>query len=213
MERITDSIHHLDELLGGPTLILGDGEVTLVDTGVPGSEDEILAALDSLGRDRAEIRHVLITHADADHVGGIESIVAATGARVYASQHEANVIEGRTPSRRGETKQWGRIDEVVEPGETLPLHGGIEVVGTAGHTVGHVSYYLRDEGVLLAGDCVNNMDGLAGSPPHITADAEQARGAVRTLARLAPSTVCFGHGPSLVGDAAQKLAELDASLG
>jgi glyoxylase-like metal-dependent hydrolase (beta-lactamase superfamily II) len=212
VERIGENVVHLPEVHGGPTLVLGD-EVTLVDTGIPGSEQEIFAALESLGREGSEIRHVLVTHADGDHVGGLEAIVAATGARVYASGHEADVVEGTAPSRRGETKRWGSVDERVEPGQTLPLHGGVDVVGTPGHTLGHVAYHLRPGDVLLAGDCVNNMEGLSGSPPHLTADAQQARQAVRTLAALRPSTICFGHGPSLVGDAADRLAELDASLG
>ena len=147
-----------------------------------------------------------------DHVGGLAALVEATGARVYASEHEANVIEGSAPSRRGETRAWGAVDERVQPGETLPFHGGIEVLDTAGHTLGHVAYFLRRDGVLIAGDCVNNREGLAGSPPELTADAEQARAAVHAIAALEPQTICFGHGPSLVGNAGDALGELAAGL-
>jgi glyoxylase-like metal-dependent hydrolase (beta-lactamase superfamily II) len=212
MERISDSIHHLPDLVGGPTLLLGEDEVVVIDTGVPGADADILAALAELGREPQEVRHVLITHADGDHVGGLAALVAASGARVYASEHEADVIEGRAPSRNGETREWGRVDERVRPGDTLPVHGGIEVIDTAGHTLGHVSYFLPEDGVLVAGDCVSNRDGLAGSPPQLTADEAQARETVRTLAALAPRTLCVGHGPSLVGDAAERLAELDRTL-
>ena len=212
MERITDSIHHLPDVVGGPTLLLGDAEVVLVDTGVPGADAEILAALAELGREPHELRHVLITHADGDHVGGLAALVEATGARVYTSEHEADVIEGRALARNGETREWGRVDQRVRPGETLPVHGGIEVIGTAGHTLGHVAYFLPADGVLVAGDCVNNSDGLVASPPRLTADADQARNAVHTIAELAPQTLCMGHGPSIVGDAAERLAELDRSL-
>jgi glyoxylase-like metal-dependent hydrolase (beta-lactamase superfamily II) len=212
MEHISDSIHHLPDVVGGPTLLLGEDGVVVVDTGVPGAEADILAALAELGRDPNEVRHVLITHADGDHVGGLAALVAATGARVYASEHEAEVIEGRAPARSGETRESGRVDQRVRPGETLSVHGGIEVVDTAGHTLGHVAYFLPVDGVLVAGDCVNNSDGLVASPPRLTADEDKARVAVRTIAALRPRTLCMGHGPSLVGDAAEGLAELDDSI-
>jgi glyoxylase-like metal-dependent hydrolase (beta-lactamase superfamily II) len=212
MERITASIRHLPDVIGGPTFLLGEDDVVVVDTGVPGADADILAALEELGRQPNEVRHVLITHADGDHVGGLAALVEATGARVYASEHEADVIEGRAPARNGDTREWGHVDQRVEPGETLPLQGGIQVVDTAGHTLGHVAYFLPRDGVLVAGDCVNNSDGLVASPPHLTADADAARQAVRTIAELAPPTMCMGHGPSLVGDAAERLAELDRTI-
>jgi glyoxylase-like metal-dependent hydrolase (beta-lactamase superfamily II) len=211
MEQITPTVHHLPDVMGGPTLIVDD-EVTIVDTGIPGADEEILAALGSLGRERTHVTRILITHSDGDHVGGLAALVDATGARVYASEHEANVIEGAAPSRRGETREWGRVDERVTPGQTLPFHGGIEVIDTAGHTLGHISYFLRADGVLIAGDCIGNREGLASSPPELTVDEARARVATQTVAALRPQTVCFGHGPSLVCDAADRLAELAAGL-
>jgi glyoxylase-like metal-dependent hydrolase (beta-lactamase superfamily II) len=208
IEEVTPSVHHLPEIVGGPTLILGDNSVTLVDTGVPGADVEIVEALESLGRSSDDVKRILITHADGDHVGGLAALADATGARVYASEHEAKVIEGQAPSRRGETHVWGRVDECVTPGDALPFHGGIDVIDTAGHTLGHVAYFLRSDGVLFSGDCVNNRGGLSGSPPELTADEEQARAAVQTIAALRPRSVCFGHGPSLIGDAAAQLDEL-----
>ena len=211
VERIGERVAHLPDLVGGPSFILDD-EVTLVDTGLEDDAAEILAALESLGRRREELTRILITHADRDHVGGLAEILAATGARVYAPAHEADVIEGKTESRAGGTKEWGRVDERVEPGTTLPIHGGIDVVDTRGHTHGHVVYFLREDGVLFAGDAVNNTEGLVRSPSRITADEEGADEAVHTIAALRPASVCFGHGPSLVGDAAERLEELAAQI-
>jgi glyoxylase-like metal-dependent hydrolase (beta-lactamase superfamily II) len=212
IERIGDNVVHLPDVLGGPSFVLGDDELTLVDTGLEGAGEEILAALQSLGRRPDELTRILITHADRDHVGGLAEVVAATGARVYAPGGEADVVEGKTASRAGDTKEWGRVDERVEPGTTLSFHGGIDVIDTHGHTHGHVAYLLRDGGVLFAGDCVNNTEGLVRSPARITADEQGADEAVRTIAALRPTSVCFGHGPSLVGDAAEQLDALAASL-
>lgn len=206
-ERIGERVVHLPEIVGGPTILL-DETVTIVDTGVPGSEDAILAALADAGRSPDEVANIVITHADGDHVGSLRALAARTGATVWAGEHEADVIEGRAPGRGGDVQQSGSVDRRFAPGDVLPLHGGIESVDTHGHTAGHVSLFLPRERILIAGDALNNRDGLSGSAPEHTLDAGDARTAVRTLAALRPDTIVFGHGPSLVGGAGDRLAEL-----
>jgi glyoxylase-like metal-dependent hydrolase (beta-lactamase superfamily II) len=214
METIADTVYHLPEIVGGPTILVGDGLVVVVDTGVPGSETAILAAVAEIGRTADDVTDIVITHADGDHVGGLEALVEATGATVWAPTREADVIEGLAPGRRGDAQRRGSVDVRFEPGETLPLHGGIETHDTHGHTQGHVSLFLRDSRILIAGDALNNRDGsgVSGSAPEHTADAADARAAVTALAALEPDTIVFGHGPSIVGDAAAELTALDASI-
>ena len=212
IEKVSDSVYHLPEVHGGPTILLGD-DVVLVDTGVPGSETAILAAVEELGRTAGDVTDIVITHADGDHVGGLAALVEATGATVWASAQEADVIEGRAPARSGDVQRRASVGRRFEPGETLPLHGGIETHDTHGHTVGHVSLLLPAERILIAGDALNNRAGLGGSSPEYTADADDARAAVAALAALRPDTIVFGHGPSIVGGAAAQLEALDASLG
>jgi glyoxylase-like metal-dependent hydrolase (beta-lactamase superfamily II) len=206
-ERISDTVLHLPEIVGGPTILVGE-TVTIVDTGVPGSEDAILGAVVEAGRAPNDVTDVVITHADGDHVGSLAALVEMTGATVWAGEHEADVIEGKAAGRGGDVKGTGSVDRRFTPGETLPLYGGIETVDSHGHTAGHVSLFLPRERILVAGDALNNRDGLQGSAPEHTADAGQAEEALRTLVALEPDTVVFGHGPSIVGDAAAQLAEL-----
>ena len=154
----------------------------------------------------------LITHADGDHIGALAAIVEASGAKVYAPEGEADIVEGQAPTRAGDTLPGASVERRLRDGDTLSFHGGIQVIGTVGHSPGHVSYYLPREGLLVAGDCVNNVNGLAGSMPQYTSDPEQARKAVRRIAQLRPGTICFGHGPSIVGNAAAQLDALAASI-
>jgi glyoxylase-like metal-dependent hydrolase (beta-lactamase superfamily II) len=135
-------------------------------------------------------------------------LVERTGATVWAGEHEAEVIEGNAAGRGGDVKRRGSVDRRFRPGETLPLHGDIETIDTHGHTAGHVSLFLPRERILIAGDALNNSDGLQGSAPEYTANAAQAGESVRTLIALRPDTVVFGHGPSIVGGAAERLAAL-----
>ena len=212
VEKVSESVYHLPDVVGGPTILLGDG-VVVVDTGVPGSEAAILGALEDLGRAAGDVTDIVVTHADGDHVGGLAALVEATGATVWASEHEADVIEGLAPARSGDVQRRTVVDRRFQPGTTLPLHGGIETHDTHGHTVGHVSLLLPTERILIAGDAINNRAGLGGSPPQNTANAEDARAAVSTLAALKPDTIVFGHGPSIVGGAAAQLEAFDRSLG
>ena len=208
MEKLGDALYHLPEIVGGPTILVGE-TVTVVDTGVPGSEDGILRAVEEAGRAPEDVADIVITHADGDHVGALAALVERTGATVWAGTHEADVIEGKAAARGGDVKRSGTVDRRFEPGETLPLHGGIETVATHGHTAGHVSLFLPRERILIAGDALNNRDDeLTGSAPQHTADADQAREAVRTLAALRPESIVFGHGPAIVGGAADRLDEL-----
>ena len=89
--------------------------------------------------------------------------------------------------------------------------GGIEAVDTRGHTAGQVSLFLPTERILIAGDAINNVEGLGGSREQFTANADDARAAVSTLAALLPDSIVFGHGPSIVGAAAEQLEELIAA--
>lgn len=211
MEKIGEDVYHLPDLVGGPTVLLGE-TVVLVDTGVPGSDETILAAVEEVGRSAGDVTDIVITHADGDHIGSLPGLVARTGATVWAGEREADVIEGKTPSRGGDTRRTAAVDRRFMPGETLPLHGGIETVDTHGHTVGHVSLFLPGERILIAGDAINNVEGLGGSREQYTANAEDARAAVSTLAALSPDSIVFGHGPSIVGGAAEQLEELDRRL-
>lgn len=212
MEKISESVYHLPEIVGGPTILLGE-TITIVDAGLPDSDDEILHAVSELGRSESDVSDIVITHADPDHIGGLARLVERTGATVWAGEHEANVIEGLAPPRSGETQRSGAVDRRFRPGDTLPLNGGIETVPSHGHTAGHVSLFLPGERILIVGDALNNREELTGSSPQNTADPELARQAVGTLAKLRPESIVFGHGPSLVGGAADRLDALAASLG
>jgi glyoxylase-like metal-dependent hydrolase (beta-lactamase superfamily II) len=145
-------------------------------------------------------------------VGSLSALVARTGATVWASDYEADVIEGKAPHRGRDTKRTAAVDRRFAPGETLPLHDGIETVDTHGHTAGHVSLFLPQDRILIAGDALNNVDGLGGSREQYTANPADARTAVSTLAASRPDSIVFGHGPSIVGGAAKQLDELDRRL-
>jgi len=141
--------------------------LALIDAGLPGSHKKILRYLSGLGYARGDLKRILITHADFDHVGGLAALKAASGARVYASAVEAQAIQAghssralkpRSPIRQNcSSISWlvssslppSRSDELLTDGQVLPVLDGLQVVETLGHTPGHVSFYAPSAGVLF----------------------------------------------------------------
>lgn len=74
MTEVAPSVHRLEFAIGDKPmsmyLINGD-RVTLIDTGLPETPETIyFPALAELGRSAEDVGMVVITHADADHIGG-----------------------------------------------------------------------------------------------------------------------------------------------
>jgi glyoxylase-like metal-dependent hydrolase (beta-lactamase superfamily II) len=91
----------------------------------------------------------------------------------------------------------------VEDGDVVPAGGGVKVIATPGHTLGHVSYFVEGHGgVLFAGDAAGHLFGRIGKPALIfTEDMALARESMRKLAAMEFETACFGHGTVLKGRA------------
>jgi hydroxyacylglutathione hydrolase len=121
----------------------------------PGDEaDRLLEALRALGIDQLEA--ILLTHTHFDHVGAVAPVARATGAPVVCPELErhvlANIMDFVPWAGFGPFESY-EADQTVKGGETLELAGlSFEVLFTPGHSPGHVSYALADDGALFSGD-------------------------------------------------------------
>jgi hydroxyacylglutathione hydrolase len=121
----------------------------------PGDEaDRLLEALRALGIDQLEA--ILLTHTHFDHVGAVAPVARATGAPVVCPELErhvlANIMDFVPWAGFGPFESY-EADQTVKGGETLELAGlSIEVLFTPGHSPGHVTYALADDGALFSGD-------------------------------------------------------------
>ena len=90
---------------------------------------------------------------------------------------------------------------------------GLQIIGTPGHTPGHISVYDSETGLLVAGDALITDDArVLGPNPGFTADLETAHESVMRLAALAVDTVLVGHGAPIEAGAGELLTLLAASL-
>jgi glyoxylase-like metal-dependent hydrolase (beta-lactamase superfamily II) len=143
-------------------LIDGGGEAALVDVGSGFGVEAILAHAEAAGFARDRIRHVVLTHAHADHAGGAARIRSLLpGVTVYAGSPAAAWIRSGDEeafSLAG-AKRAGYYPEsyVLEPCEVdVEVAQGdrvrvgdveLEVHETPGHADGQVGLLLDDGGV------------------------------------------------------------------
>jgi glyoxylase-like metal-dependent hydrolase (beta-lactamase superfamily II) len=209
--QITPKVYQLSGAANIYLLKTSPEALTILDTGIPGNTKRILSAADYLGYESTAIRHILITHADFDHVGSLAGLVKATGAMVYAGEISKPYIETAQPPPHGPAAfrlvmgamqsmmvQPTKVDEVVVDGDTLPLGGGIEVLSTPGHTAGSMSFYWRAESVLFIADLMMTQGGsLRPMPGMVTWDKEAVRKSTNKALALGPSYIAVGHGPAV----------------
>jgi glyoxylase-like metal-dependent hydrolase (beta-lactamase superfamily II) len=121
----------------------------------PGDEpDRLLEALAALEIERLEA--ILLTHTHFDHVGAVAPVARATGAPVVCPELErhvlANIMDFVPWPGFGPFESY-EADQAVKGGETLDFAGlRFEVMFTPGHSPGHVTYALANEGALFSGD-------------------------------------------------------------
>ena len=157
-----------------------------------------------LGLDPKEIKHILITHQDTDHVGAVErdSDGLFTSARLYIGETENKYLTGE----RKRKVMFGlytlpqvTIDNpkrLVKDGEIFYIENiKIECFLTAGHTFGHINYLLDDK-YLFTGDTL--WFGADGGYSFINALAEDNGLARKSLAALKEKLSARGISPVVI---------------
>jgi glyoxylase-like metal-dependent hydrolase (beta-lactamase superfamily II) len=142
------------------------------------------ARVRALGRDPAEVRHVVMTHLDFDHAAGLPDFpdasvhLSATEAR--HAQHPAGPIARARyrPAQWAGIRRWHTYAAFPESWFGLPaarldsVPGEMLLVSLLGHTKGHCGVAIRtgteDTGIpwlLHAGDAIFSHRELTGHPP------------------------------------------------
>lgn len=120
---------------------------------------------------------ILLTHHHNDHIAGVPALAGATGAAVIGAAADAH----RLPP----------LSTAVHPGQVIEVAGHrTEVLDAAGHTLGHIAFYLPLAGLLFSGDSLMSW----GCGRLFEGSPAQMFDTLSRMAALPPETlVCSGH--------------------
>lgn len=202
------------------TLIWDDNNVVLVDAGFPGQLLQIKEAVEKAGISIDKLDAIVLTHHDIDHIGSVSSILKELPkVKVIAHEKEKDYINGeRCPIKLAQMEEnlnvlspemklvyekfkagfensKVNVDETVVDGEILPYCGGIEVIFTPGHTLGHICLYLKQNKILIAGDALSVENGVLDQmPSNINFDMKLYIESLKKLIKYDIKTVICYHG-------------------
>lgn len=95
--EIMPGIHNLGGKSVNYYLVEDDGEIILIDTGLPGNSSKIVDYVEkTLKRKLQDIKTIVITHSHFDHVGSLSKIKEITGAQVAIHPADADYIQGKS---------------------------------------------------------------------------------------------------------------------
>lgn len=205
-----------------PTLLLDNETIILVDTGFQGQLSKIQEVVENIGISFNKINMVILTHHDIDHIGSLKNIKSQLSDNIKTLAHveEIPYIQGdKCPIKLAKLEEnlnllspemkeiyetlkaafqscKIKIDKTLTDEQELPFCGGITVIHTPGHTIGHICLYLKKSKVLIAGDMLSIEDGaLVLSPEHINYDNSMNMKSLEKLANLdIQSVICYNGG-------------------
>lgn len=184
-------------------LLLGRRPI-LVDPGFGADVPELLQWLDAQGVPAQNLSLVVNTHSHCDHAGGNHALQARFGLVIAASAAEALAVNAREPDAC--RAQWlHQPIEAYTVARPLALGDRLatgdsdwDVLGTPGHTKGHVSLFSAELGVLVLGDALH-ADDLGWLNPYEEGEDSLERSAetVERLALLPAGSGYSGHGAAI----------------
>jgi glyoxylase-like metal-dependent hydrolase (beta-lactamase superfamily II) len=226
--KLAPSLHRVGSDLVNTYLVGDGGQLTLIDAGVSGQWSDLVAELAQMGRSLDDIRGVVLTHGDTDHVGFAERLRRDHGIPVWVHEADAALARGETkksvgmgPMKIGPVLRFfwyaGRrgglrttpVSEVstFSDGDTLDLPGRPRIIHIPGHTPGSVAVHVPSVDALFVGDALTTGHVLTGAtgpgPAPFTMDPGAALASLDKLEATGASWVLPGHGAPWSGGIAE----------
>jgi hydroxyacylglutathione hydrolase len=149
-------------------------------------------------RRAVNVKAVLLTHTDVDHVGGLPELIEALGPfSIAVHKAERDVVTQGKALRRQYPFNLPPVAEVADLAEGTPYRAGsleFEVLHTPGHSPGGVTLKISDS--LFTGDAL--FAGSIGRSDFDNSDGTALLEGIRTklLSQADELTVYSGHGPA-----------------
>jgi glyoxylase-like metal-dependent hydrolase (beta-lactamase superfamily II) len=205
----------------------------VIDAGLPGHWKELQAELATMGRSLDDVRGVVLTHGDTDHLGFAERLRKEKGVPIYVHELDAARARGEDKSNGS----WGkvkpgpllrflwysgrrggfRVPPVTEVStfsgdDVLDLPGSPVIIHLPGHTPGSVAIHVPAADALFVGDALTTGHVLTGEkgpqPAPFTLEPELALKSLSKLEGMQASWLLPGHGPPWQGTVVDALGQI-----
>jgi len=191
-------------------LVDAGSELVLIDAGVGYAMSRIEENIRSLGRQPAEVWHIIATHCHIDHIGGLFAWKESYGPKIIAHELDRAGIEGENDGLTA-AGMYGvdcrpvKVDMLLK-GEAEKLMLGdlqFNFLHTPGHTPGSICVYIdtKDGRVLFGQDIHGPFSPAWGS------DLGQWRRSMQKLLDLKADVLCEGHAGVFRGEKVGKYIE------
>ncbi len=215
--QVEDAIH--------PVVLIDDKNMILIDCGYTGFLPAVKQAMEGNNLNCADLTHVIITHQDHDHMGALSELKQEYPyVKVIASKQESPYISGKLKSLRleqaeamqanlpEEQKPFGlefcnilrnvqpvAVDLEVEDGDAFDWCGGCTIIGTPGHTPGHISVFVNGKKVMITGDAATIDNGkLVIANPQYTLNEKEAEASLQKIRAYGAKEIICYHGGILI---------------
>lgn len=225
-----DVYYHTIQIVNIALIGQRDSGFVLIDAGMPHSADKIIKLTEDRFGSDARPNAIVLTHGHFDHVGALIELVEHWDVPVYAHELELPYLTGKKSYPEPDmTVEGGMVAKMspmfpIEPinlgdrVEKLPSDGtvphlpGFRWIHTPGHSIGHVSFFRDNDGVLIAGDAFVTVKQeylyrvftqekeISGPPRYLTPDWDAAWESVKKLKSLNPKSAITGHGVAMEGE-------------
>jgi glyoxylase-like metal-dependent hydrolase (beta-lactamase superfamily II) len=234
--KLGPHLHRIGNDIVAVYLVDTDEGVTVIDAGLAGHWHDLHTELAAMARSVSDIRGLVLTHGDTDHIGFAERLRREHGVPVYV--HEADAARAR-----GEIKYkpaYGKIklralagffwyairkgglrteylSEVVtvRDGQILDLPGAPRIIGMPGHSPGSIAIHVPVADAVFAGDALTTRHVLTGrqglQPAPFTDDPKQALASLEHLEGVEAAWVLPGHGTPWSGGIPEAITAVRAT--
>ena len=223
--KIAPGLHRLGADVVNSYLIVDGDDVTIIDAALPGYWKLLIAELASIGKSIDNVRALVLTHGDTDHIGFAARVYQEKGiaAYVHAADVERAQLKVKKPMRG-----WGPVKagplagflwysathgglrippaehlQTMNDGQVLDIPGSPRIIHTPGHTPGSVSVHATAVDALFVGDEMttrNVLTGVAGpKPAPFTLQPAEAVSSLGLIEGVNATWMLPGHGPAWDG--------------
>lgn len=234
--ELTPALHRIGNDVVAAYLVVTPEGVTVIDAGLPGLHSELVAELASLGHSLSDVKGLVLTHGDGDHIGFAERLRRDHGVPVYIHAGDVSRAKGGPkPKNAKQSMKLGAmlgflayslrkggakttwLTEVIElhGGETLDLPGSPQIIAMPGHSAGSVAVFVPSVDAVFVGDALTTRHVLTGqkgpAPAPFTDEPAQALASLRALLATGATWVLPGHGAPWSGGVAAAVAAVEAA--